>query len=66
MTHMILILLLLACVAVVLSLVLGVFVMSKGGEASKKYSNKLMQARVMLQGLALILFVLAAFSVRHP
>lgn len=58
------ILMILAAVAVAASLFIGVFVMAKGGETSKKYSNKLMQARVMLQGLALILFVLAALSAR--
>ncbi len=43
-------------------LVLGLFSMVKGGEFNKKYGNKLMQARVGLQGLALLMLALAYFS----
>ncbi len=43
-------------------LALGIFSMAKGGEFNKKYGNKLMQARVMLQGSALVLLVIAYFS----
>lgn len=56
------ILIILAMLAVLGSLVLGLGVMVKGGETSKKYSNKLMQARVTLQGIALLLFALAILS----
>jgi hypothetical protein len=35
-------------------LVTGVALMMKGGAANKKYSNKLMVARVGLQGLTLL------------
>lgn len=56
------ILMILAMIAVLASLTLGLGVMIKGGETSKKYSNKLMQARVTLQGIALLLFVLAVMS----
>lgn len=62
MSNFFLILMGLAMLAVVLSLVLGIAVMAKGGETSKKYSNKLMQARVTLQGIALLLFALALLS----
>ena len=34
-------------------LVIGIVLMSRGGEANKKYGNKMMVMRVMLQGLAL-------------
>jgi hypothetical protein len=47
---------------VLVSLVLGIIVMAKGGTYSKKYSNKLMKARVYLQGLAIGLFILAYMS----
>jgi hypothetical protein len=40
----------------------GIFSMVKGGEFNKKYGNKLMQWRVMLQGVALALLALAYFS----
>lgn len=49
----------LAMLAVLGILVLGLFSMAKGGEFNKKYGNRLMQARVTLQGVALALFALA-------
>ncbi|MBL6935566.1 MAG: twin transmembrane helix small protein [Alphaproteobacteria bacterium] len=39
----------------------GLFSMMRGGEFSKKYSNKLMRMRVAFQGLAIVLFVLFAY-----
>jgi hypothetical protein len=56
------VLMLLAAAAVLGVLVVGIIGMLKGGEFNKKYSNKLMQARVMLQGLALVLLMLAYLS----
>ena len=38
-------------------LILGIGTLFKGGETSKKYSNKLMQLRVLLQFLAIIALV---------
>lgn len=43
-------------------MVVGIISMTKGGEFNKKYGNKLMQARVGLQGLALLMLALAYFS----
>lgn len=62
MSNFFFVLLLIAMLAVVVSLVLGLVVMTKGGELKRKYGNKLMQARVMLQGLAIILFLLAVMT----
>ncbi|MBK6895099.1 MAG: twin transmembrane helix small protein [Alphaproteobacteria bacterium] len=56
------VLMLLAAAAVLGVLVVGIVGMLKGGEFNKKYGNKLMQARVMLQGLALVLLMLAYLS----
>lgn len=39
-------------------LIAGVVVMAKGGETSRKYSNKLMQARVLAQLAAILLIIL--------
>lgn len=39
-------------------LIAGVVVMAKGGETSRKYSNELMQARVLAQAAAIIVIVL--------
>lgn len=39
-------------------LVTGIVLMARGGEANRKYGNKLMVARVALQGAALAMVVL--------
>ena len=62
MSTLLLILTLIAAVGVVISLLLGFFVMVKGGNTDKKYSNKLMQARIILQGLAILFFILALLT----
>ena len=47
-------------VVVGIVLILGIGTLFKGGETSKKYSNKLMQLRVLIQFIAII--VLVSFS----
>jgi Hypoxia induced protein conserved region len=59
-----LILMSLAMLAVLCVLLMGVFSMAKGGEFNKKYGNRLMQARVILQAVALAFFVLAVISIK--
>ena len=54
---------LLLVVAIVL--ILGIGTLFKGGEASKKYSNKLMQLRVLLQFIAIIVLVLLAYFFKN-
>jgi hypothetical protein len=54
----------LAVASVLAVLGLGIFSMVKGGDFNKKYGNRLMQARVALQGLALLLLALAYFTSR--
>jgi len=54
---------LLGSVAVVL--ILGLYTLFKGGETSKKYSNKLMQLRVLLQFIAIIVLVLLAYIFKN-
>ena len=44
-------------IAVAVVLILGIATLFKGGETSKKYSNKLMQLRVLLQFIAIIALV---------
>ncbi len=48
-------------IAVGVVLILGIGTLLKGGNASKKYSNKLMQLRVLLQFLAIIILVAFAY-----
>ena len=50
---------LLIVVAVVL--ILGIGTLFKGGDTSKKYSNKLMQLRVLLQFIAIVVLVSFAY-----
>ena len=50
---------LLIVVAVVL--ILGIGTLFRGGETSKKYSNKLMQLRVLLQFIAIVALVSFAY-----
>ena len=54
---------LLIVVAVVLILGIGTFF--KGGETSKKYSNKLMQFRVLFQFIAIIVLVCFAYFFKN-
>ena len=48
-------------IAVGVVLILGIGTLFKGGKTSKKYSNKLMQLRVLLQFIAIILLVIFAY-----
>ena len=34
----------------------GIFTMARGGDLIRKHSNRIMRARIVLQGLALLLF----------
>ena len=54
---------LLGAVAVVL--IMGIYTLFKGGSTSKKYSNKLMQLRVLLQFVAIIVLVLLAYFFKN-
>ena len=52
-------------IAVVVVLILGIGTLFKGGETSKKYSNKLMQLRVLLQFIAIIILVCFAYFFKN-
>ena len=54
---------LLIVVAVVL--ILGIATLFKGGETSKKYSNKLMQFRVLFQFIAIVVLVCFAYFFKN-
>ena len=51
--------------AVGIVLVLGIYTLFKGGNTSKKYSNKLMQYRVLLQFIAVIVLVTMAYFFKN-
>ena len=52
-------------IAVGLVLILGIGTLFKGGETSKKYSNRLMQWRVLLQFMAIIVLVGFAYFFKN-
>ena len=46
---------------VLLVLFIGIISMLRGGDFNKRWSDKLMRARVILQGLAIVLILLTAY-----
>ena len=46
-------------------LILGIGTLFKGGETSKKYSNKLMQLRVLLQFVAILVLIGFAYFFKN-
>jgi amino acid permease len=48
-------------IIVAIVMILGIGTLFKGGETSKKYSNKLMQLRVLLQFIAVVALVSFAY-----
>ena len=52
-------------IAVGVVLVLGIGTLLKGGTTSKKYSNKLMQYRVLLQFIAIIVLIVFAYFFKN-
>ena len=48
-------------IAVAIVLILGIGTLFKGGNTSKKYSNKLMQMRVLLQFFAIVILIVFAY-----
>ena len=51
--------------AVGIVLILGIGTLFKGGETSKKYSNKLMQLRVPLQFVAILVLIGFAYFFKN-
>ena len=52
-------------IAVGIVLILGIGTLFKGGGTSKKYSNKLMQLRVLLQFIAIIILIVFAYYFKN-
>lgn len=52
-------------IAVGIVLILGIGTLFKGGQTSKKYSNKLMQLRVLLQFIAIVALVGFAYFFKN-
>lgn len=62
MNYMFFVLMGIAMLAVLASLFIGLFAMGREGEDAKRLSQKMMRWRVYLQGIALLLFALAALT----
>jgi len=58
MTGFIVVLLVIAMIATLGVLMAGVVGMARGGEFNRRYSNKLMRARIICQAVALLLFAI--------
>jgi len=63
MEYLLPILVVLAMLGALGALALGVFSMARGGDPRR--SNKLMQSRVLLQGIAILLFAIFMLLFRH-
>lgn len=51
--------LIIAMLATLVTLIIGLVAMTRGGAFNEKYGNKLMRLRIVLQGVALVIFALA-------
>ncbi|MDP6342574.1 MAG: twin transmembrane helix small protein [Alphaproteobacteria bacterium] len=56
------IVLLVALALVVGVLLMGIYAMGRGGEFNRKYGNRLMRWRVILQGLAVAIILMLFFA----
>lgn len=65
MNNVIIILLAITLAAVVIVLLAGVIGMARGGDFNAKYSNRLMRLRVILQGVAIALFLVLVVSAKR-
>jgi len=61
MTGVFAILIPLALAAVLITLGVGIFALFRGGDFGRSYSNKLMRLRVLLQFIAIVILVTAAW-----
>jgi hypothetical protein len=65
MSNFLFVLLVIAMIGTLGVLFFGLFSMARGGEFNKRNANKLMRLRVLMQFVAVVLFVLLIFAMRH-
>ncbi|MCB9965098.1 MAG: twin transmembrane helix small protein [Rhodospirillales bacterium] len=65
MDSLLIILMAIAMMATLVVLIIGMSGMVIGGEFNKKYGNKLMSARVILQGISIFLLALVILTQHH-
>ncbi len=54
-----------ACLAVLGVLLFGIYTFSRGGEFNKKYANKIMRLRILLQFVAVLLILAFVYISRR-
>ncbi len=54
-----------ACLSVLVVLLIGVGGFAKGGDFNRKYANKIMRLRILLQFIAVIIIVAAVWIARQ-
>ena len=55
------ILVVVACLAVLIVLMIGIGGFSRGGDFNRKYANKIMRLRIILQAIAIILILVFVY-----
>lgn len=65
MSKTLLIIALVACLAVLGVLLFGVASFAKGGDFNRKYANKIMRLRLLMQAIAVALILLTAWVARN-
>jgi hypothetical protein len=65
MSHTVFIFLIVALLATVGILFLGLFSMARGGEFNRKYGNRLMRFRVAFQAVAILLVLIIILLINH-
>ncbi|PHQ71716.1 MAG: hypothetical protein COB93_02550 [Sneathiella sp.] len=51
-----------AVIATALVLLVGMLTMARGGEFNRKYGNKLMQLRILMQAIAVVLIMVGIWA----
>jgi hypothetical protein len=64
MGQVLLIIAMIACFVVLAILLFGVGSFAKGGDFNRKYANKIMQARLLAQAIAVVLILIAVAALR--
>lgn len=55
----------LACLSVLAVLLFGIYTFSRGGDFNKKYANKIMRLRILLQFIAVLLILAFVYFARR-
>jgi threonine/homoserine/homoserine lactone efflux protein len=64
MSQTLLIISFIACLAVLAVLLVGVGSFAKGGDFNRKYANKIMRLRIIMQALAVVLIMVTVWIAR--